>query len=72
VGFVVPDEADLDEGVRRLRRAGLEPEVEIEHGTRRSVFIRDPDGIRLEFHVDRAAPVTGLAELEDGLALFLA
>jgi catechol 2,3-dioxygenase len=72
VGFLVPDEADLDEAERRLRRAGLEPEVQIEDPTRRSIFVRDPDGIRLEFYVDREAPASRLAETEDGLALFLA
>jgi catechol 2,3-dioxygenase len=72
VGFLVADESDLDEAERRLRRAGIRPEIQIDHATRRSIFVRDPDGIRLEFYVDRGAPATQLAEIEDGLTLFLA
>ena len=72
VGFLVGDEHDLDEGIARLRRAGLEPEWQIDHATRRSTFLEDPDGLRLEFYVDRSAPLGKLCDVEEGIALFLA
>ena len=72
VGFDVGDEKDLDEAEERMRQAGIKPELQLEHATRRSIFVKDPDGIRMEFHADRAAPHSVLGELEEGLALFLA
>lgn len=72
VGFLVGDERDLDEAAARLRKAGLEPELQIDHATRRSIFVRDPDGVRVEFYVDRPGPPGDLREIEEGVALFLA
>jgi catechol 2,3-dioxygenase len=72
VGFDVGDERDLDAARARLKAAGLEPVLELDHATRRSVFIRDPDGILLEFHVNRAVPADRLCELDEGVALYLA
>jgi catechol 2,3-dioxygenase len=53
IGFDVPDEPDLDEAERRLDQGGIRPEMRVEDSTKRSVFVLDPDRIRLEFHVDR-------------------
>jgi catechol-2,3-dioxygenase len=36
-----------------MKKAGIEPELRVNHGTRRSLFLRDPDGFRVEFYVDR-------------------
>jgi catechol 2,3-dioxygenase len=72
VGFLVADEHDLDEGVARLRKAGLEPELQIGHATRRSVFLRDPDGLRLEFYVDGSTSLDRPTGVDEGIALFLA
>jgi catechol 2,3-dioxygenase len=55
VGFALRDEAALDEALERARAAGIEPELLLEHPTKRAVFIRDPDGLRLEFAVEREA-----------------
>jgi catechol 2,3-dioxygenase len=71
LGFDVGDEAELDASEERMRQAGVKPELQLEHETRRSIFVRDPDGIRMEFYVDRA-PHNVLSDLEEGLALFLA
>ena len=72
LGFDVGDEDEMNGAEERMRQAGVEPELQLEHPTRRSIFVRDPDGIRMEFYVDRAAPHNSLAEMEEGLALFLA
>ena len=72
LGFDVEEERELDEADERLKHAGIEPELRLDHATRRSIFLKDPDGIRMEFYVDRDAPVSTLGELEPGLALHLA
>ena len=71
VGFEVWDEDDLERGLVRLHEAGIAVERALEHAARRSVCIRDPDGIRLQFYVDRNWTSDALATLEDDAALFL-
>jgi len=53
--FQLKDDRALDEGLARARTAGIEPELVLEHPTKRSVFIKDPDGMRIEFAVERAS-----------------
>lgn len=72
VGFQVADEAELEGSRERLRGAGLAAEIELAHDLRRCIHIRDPDGIRLQFHVDRKAPLAGLADVGEEVALYLA
>ena len=71
VGFVVWDEADLDRSLAALRAAGMQPEREVDHPARRSVVITDPDGIRLQFYVDRSWTPETLASISDEAALDL-
>ena len=72
VGFQVRDDADLDASIARLRAQGAAPYLEIDHAVRRAVYVRDPDGIRLQFHLDRARPATEWAALDPEAALLLA
>lgn len=54
VGFEVWDETDLNRSLALARtRTDTKLEREIDHPARRSVVIRDPDGIRLQFYVNR-------------------
>ena len=62
VGFRVFDEDELEEAETRLRAEGIEPEMTVDHPTKRSLFLKDPDGIRLEFYVKRPAPLSALAD----------
>ena len=71
-GFEVWNDADLEESEVRLQEAGMEPELRLDHATRRSVFIRDPDGLLIEFHVDRSSDATCLDETEGSGAVYLA
>jgi catechol 2,3-dioxygenase len=71
VGFVVWDEADLGRSVAALHAAGMQPEREVDHPARRSVVIKDPDGIRLQFYVDRDWTPATLASISDEMALDL-
>ncbi len=53
VGIEVWDERDLARSVASLGRHGLTVECEIDHPARHSVCIKDPDGIRLQFYVNK-------------------
>ena len=62
VGFRVFDEDELEEAETRLRAEGIEPELKVDQPTKRSLFLKDPDGIRLEFYVKRPAPLSAPAD----------
>ncbi|MBM3572095.1 MAG: dioxygenase, partial [Alphaproteobacteria bacterium] len=72
VGFPVWDEDDLTKSAARLGAAGLTAEIELNHATRRCIHLRDPDGIRLQFYVDRAGPLDMLTGVGEDVALYLA
>src|SRR5713101_120881 len=54
IGFEMSGEGELDDTEARMKRAGIEPESRLDHTTKRSTFLKDPDGLRLEFYVQRA------------------
>ena len=53
VGFPLRGEADLERALAALSAVRVPLENEIDHPARRCVNIRDPDGLRLQFYVDR-------------------
>jgi catechol 2,3-dioxygenase len=72
VGVEVWDERDLVRSVEGLGRKGMKVEREIDHPARHCVCIKDPDGIRLQFYVNRdwrAATIESV-EAEDQPYLF--
>jgi catechol 2,3-dioxygenase len=71
VGFEVWDDADLKRSIAALTGTGIEIEREIDHRARHSVMIRDPDGLRLQFFVNRdwVAPVIATAGQDEALYL---
>jgi len=71
VGIEVKDESELDRAVDKLAEKGIAIEREVSHPARRTICIQDPDGIRLQFYVNRQwdpAQLTGLSADE---ALYL-
>jgi catechol 2,3-dioxygenase len=72
VGIEALDDASLDASVRDMRARGLEPVAEVDHFTRRSVFVRDPDGILLQFFIDRGTPLSAWSDVPEDLALYVA
>jgi catechol 2,3-dioxygenase len=72
VGFLAWDEEDLDAAATRLAQAGLSAEVELDSRYRRCIHVLDPDGIRLQFYVDREGGLDALRGAPEDLALFLA
>lgn len=71
VGFEVWDEDDLNSSLSRLSGAGVEVERVVDHRARHSVVIKDPDGLRLQFFVNRdwSAPAINAANKADALYL---
>ncbi len=53
VGFELQSEDELESAESAVRARGIEPEASIDSSTKRSFFLLDPDGIRLEFYAAR-------------------
>lgn len=50
--FKLRSVADLAAGQARLRQRGLAPEICLDHGLCKSLYLRDPDGFLVEFYAD--------------------
>ena len=57
-------EADLESAEPRLRDAGIEIAARRDHPAKRSLFVRDPDGLGVEFYAARDVPPAGLSPAE--------
>lgn len=71
VGIEVKDDADLDRALGLLAGAGLTLEREVVHPARRTIAVRDPDGILLQFYVNSDWRAERLAGLDEDEALYL-
>jgi catechol 2,3-dioxygenase len=70
--FSVFDAADLETSISRAAQSGVVIEAQIDHPLRRGVVVRDPDGMRVLFFVDRAgASVAALNSVSEADALWL-
>jgi catechol 2,3-dioxygenase len=69
--FQVADENDLVASERRVAQAGIEVVRSVDNAHKRSFFVRDPNGILLEFYCARAREVTFDAIVRDSEAAFL-
>jgi catechol 2,3-dioxygenase len=65
IAFEVTDERDLDAAEAALRGAGVEPEFRVDDRTKRSTFVRDPDGIQVELYFERSRSF-GRPSVNDG------
>ncbi len=71
VGFEVWDEADLERSVAALPGKSIRAERIVDHPARRSVNIIDPDGIRLQFFVNRKWTPDAIRSVDDATAPYL-
>jgi catechol 2,3-dioxygenase len=71
VGFEAWDEADLERSIAGLASRGLEAERIVDHSARRAVTIRDPDGLRLQFFVNRQWTPQAANAVDAATALYL-
>jgi catechol 2,3-dioxygenase len=54
VSFELESERALESAASALRSRGVEPEHAVDSETKRSFFLRDPDGLLSEYYVRRA------------------
>jgi catechol 2,3-dioxygenase len=71
VGFEVWDDADLKRSISALPGTGVELVREVDHPARHSVVIKDPDGLRLQFFVNRNWDPPTIAKARPDEALYL-
>jgi catechol 2,3-dioxygenase len=71
VGCMVWDEAALDRALVAAKTAGIEVVGRIDHPIRRTVTIKDPNGVRLRFYVDRNWSAEAIAGISEEVALEL-
>lgn len=73
VGLELNNEKDLEQSLIKLTKQNISIEAQIDHPLRRAVFLRDPDGILLQFFVDRVDyDDPRWCQLDPNLALWLA
>jgi catechol 2,3-dioxygenase len=70
-GLEVQDEADLAAGAAKAAAAGLDIVRQIDHPARRTVCLKDPDGLLIQFHVNRDFRPETLAGVDEDTALYL-
>jgi catechol 2,3-dioxygenase len=51
--FEVANEVELDQAEVEMKKKGIQAEKRIDNAKRRSVFVRDPDSLLVEFYADR-------------------
>lgn len=71
VGFEVWSESDLNSSKEKLEKAGIKIEREIDHPARRSIVIKDPDGLLLQFFVNRNWSASELGSLSADEKLYM-
>jgi catechol 2,3-dioxygenase len=71
IGIEVGNENDLDRALKALAGRDIVVEREVDHPARRAVCIRDPDGLRLQFFVNRKWDAATLAAVSADDALYL-
>jgi catechol 2,3-dioxygenase len=67
----VKDEADLVAGASKAAAAGLEIVRQIDHPARRTVCLKDPDGLIIQFYANRDFRPETLAGVDEDTALYL-
>lgn len=65
MSFTMQDEQGIEDGAAQLKERGVEIEREIDNDAKRSIFIRDPDGMGCEFYIDRKQGAYDLVQSAD-------
>ena len=71
IAFELTDRGDFDEVESRLSSMGVQLELRIEHAGRRAIFVKDPDGVLVQFYLDEQDFAVALGELDTGIAVYL-
>ena len=71
IAFELTDSRDLEDVESRLSSMGIQLELRIENAGKRALFVRDPDGVLVQFYLDEPDFGAGLGDLDTGIALYL-
>jgi catechol 2,3-dioxygenase len=71
-GIELASESDLERGEAALRKRGLQPLFEIRHATRRSLYVGDPAGQKIQFYVNLEGGPQDWTALPEDVALLVA
>ena len=63
VSCEMPDEASIDGAEKALAERGITPEISIDNSIKRSFYLRDPDGLGIEFFVEREPDFASLNDV---------
>ena len=69
VGFEVWDEPGLEQSISSFHALGGTVVSDVSHDTRRSICIKDPDGLTLQFYVNRQWTPEKIAAIDADAAL---
>ncbi len=67
-GLELRSEAELDASLSELSARGMQPERVVDHPLRRAVFLKDPDGLRVQLFIDKASDAQRWSEVDVELA----
>ena len=68
----MPNEAAVDQAEQALSERGISPLVSIDNQSKRSFFLRDPDGLGIELFVERTPEFAALGDVDPALRLYYA
>jgi catechol 2,3-dioxygenase len=71
-GMELPSEEELNGSKARLQSKGLVAEFEIDHPTRHSLYLRDPNDQLIQFYVNKVIDYSSWRTLPEEMALFVA
>ena len=63
VSCEMPDEAAIEGAEKALTERGITPEISIDNSIKRSFYLRDPDGLGVEFFVEREPDFASLNDV---------
>lgn len=70
-GLKVESPDDLAASVARAGKEGITIEADVSHGGRRSVFLRDPEGFRVQMYSDRGGKAPRVDSIDPVLAAYV-
>ena len=68
----MPSEAAIDQAEQTLAERGVSPVISIDSSSKRSFFLRDPDGLGIELFVERTPAFAALSDVEPALRPYYA
>ena len=71
IAFELTDKGDFDEVEARLGGMNVQVEVRIQHPTKQAIFVRDPNGVLVQFYYEEPDFLRSLGDMDSGIAIYL-